>query len=118
MYIDDKLPKNIVLSWLNIRPLLKQFNHSKKYELKKNDLISHLKNIQKYFRLHDLQIENDYVIRAIGSKIDLDRFYENADTELVIDELIKISKPNLDIKTLFIWPEAIIPNMVKYSATK
>lgn len=62
MYIDDKLPKNIVLSWLNIRPLLKQFNQSKKYELKKNDLISHLKNIQKYFRLHDLQIENDYVI--------------------------------------------------------
>tara|TARA_B110000037_G_scaffold189454_1_gene221689 strand:- start:259 stop:1173 length:915 start_codon:yes stop_codon:yes gene_type:complete len=56
-------------------------------------------------------IENDYIIRAIGSKIDLDRFYENADTELVIDELIKISKPNLDIKTLFIWPEGIIPNI-------
>ena len=55
-------------------------------------------------------IQNDYVIRAIGSNIDLDRFYGNIDTESVIDELINISKPDLETKTLFIWPEGIIPN--------
>jgi len=56
-------------------------------------------------------IQNDYVIRAIGSNVDLDRFYGNSDTTLVINELIELSEPNLDIKTLFIWPEGIIPNI-------
>ena len=55
-------------------------------------------------------IQNDYVIRAIGSNIDLDRFYRNIDTESVIDDLINISKPDLEKKILFIWPEGIIPN--------
>ena len=56
-------------------------------------------------------IQNDYVIRAIGSSIGLDRFYGNTDTTSVIDELIELSEPDLDIKTLFIWPEGIIPNI-------
>jgi len=56
-------------------------------------------------------IQNDYVIRAIGSNVDLDRFYGNSDTTLVINELIELSEPNLDTKTLFIWPEGIIPNI-------
>jgi apolipoprotein N-acyltransferase len=58
-------------------------------------------------------IQNDYVIRAIGSNIDLDRFYGNTDTVSVIDELIKLSEPNLDNQTLFIWPEGIIPNITQ-----
>ena len=64
----------------------------------------------KSFQSLDL-IENDYVIRAVGSKIDLDRFYGNTETGLVIDELIKLSEPDPGIKTLFIWPEGIIPNI-------
>ena len=64
----------------------------------------------KSFQSLDL-VENDYVIRAIGSKIGLNRFYENTESALVINELIKLSKPDLDIKTLFIWPEGIIPNI-------
>ena len=51
------------------------------------------------------------MIRAVGSKIDLDRFYGNTETGLVIDELIKLSEPDPGIKTLFIWPEGIIPNI-------
>ncbi len=56
-------------------------------------------------------IKNDYIIRAISSKIDLDRFYVNSDTESVIKELIEISQPDLDTKTIFLWPEGIIPNI-------
>ena len=56
-------------------------------------------------------VKNDYVIRAIGSKIHLNRFYGNIDAASVIDELIELSEPNLDTKTLFIWPEGIIPNI-------
>jgi apolipoprotein N-acyltransferase len=56
-------------------------------------------------------IKNDYVIRALGSNIDLNRFYGNIDTVSVIDELIELSKPDLMTKTLFIWPEGIIPNI-------
>jgi apolipoprotein N-acyltransferase len=54
---------------------------------------------------------NDYVIRAIGTKINLDRFYGNTDTGEAITELIKISQPDKETKTIFLWPEGIIPNI-------
>ncbi len=56
-------------------------------------------------------IENDFVIRAIGSKIDLERFYGNSDTISVIEELVKISNPDPELKIVFLWPEGIIPNI-------
>ena len=55
-------------------------------------------------------IKLDYKIRAIKSNISLDRFYSNINPVLVIQELIKISKPNSKEKTIFIWPEGIIPD--------
>ncbi len=54
--------------------------------------------------------KNDYIIRAIGSKISLERFYENSSTTDVINELVKLSQPESNVKTIFIWPEGIIPN--------
>ena len=54
--------------------------------------------------------ENDYLIRAIGSNIKLDRFYGNIDPTSVINELIDLSEPDLNTKTLFVWPEGIIPS--------
>ncbi len=56
-------------------------------------------------------INNDYLIRVIGSNIDLERFYGNSDTANVINELIEISEPDLETKTIFLWPEGIIPNI-------
>ncbi len=63
-----------------------------------------------YFESIDVK-SNDYVIRSIGSKIDLERFYGNSDTTAVINELIELSQPDLETKTIFIWPEGIIPNI-------
>ncbi len=54
--------------------------------------------------------ENPYIIRVISSNISLNRFYDNSQTEEVIKELIKLSSPELDKKTFFLWPEGIIPN--------
>ena len=56
-------------------------------------------------------VKNEYVIRTIGTKINLDRFYGNSDTAEVINELIKISQPDKNTKTVFLWPEGIIPNV-------
>ena len=53
----------------------------------------------------------DYKIRVIGSNISLDRFYENIDTGSVIQDLINLSNPNIKDKTIFIWPEGILPNI-------
>ncbi len=66
----------------------------------------------KSFQSLDL-IQNDHVIRAVGSKIDLSRFYGETDTVSVINELIELSEPDLNTKTLFLWPEGIIPNINK-----
>tara|TARA_S200000501_G_scaffold242059_1_gene226767 strand:- start:134 stop:1678 length:1545 start_codon:yes stop_codon:yes gene_type:complete len=55
----------------------------------------------------------DYKIRAVGSNIGLNRFYSDMNTISVIKELIKISEPKSSHKTVFIWPEGIIPNIIK-----
>ena len=54
--------------------------------------------------------KNPYVIRAIASNISLDRFYDDTPAETVINELVKLSLPEKDKKTFFLWPEGIIPN--------
>ena len=57
------------------------------------------------------EIIYDYKLRAIGSNISLDRFYLSNNPVLIIEELIEISNPNFDEKTIFIWPEGILPNV-------
>ena len=52
----------------------------------------------------------NYKLRIIGSNVDLNRFYQNVDTISIIEELIRISKPNLNDKTIFVWPEGILPD--------
>ncbi len=54
--------------------------------------------------------ENPFTIRIIGSNISLERFYDNAQTENIINELILLSLPEKERKILFVWPEGIIPN--------
>ncbi len=58
-----------------------------------------------------LEINYNHKIRVIGSNISLDRFYKNIDTVSVIQDLIKISDPNLNEKTIFVWPEGIFPDI-------
>ena len=57
--------------------------------------------------------EYDYKIRAIGSNITLDRFYKNIDSLSVIKDLIMISNPIADKKTIFVWPEGILPGILQ-----
>ena len=66
-----------------------------------------------YKKKFDVAKKNDYEykIRIIGSNIGLERFYENVDSSLVIQDLIKISNPDLGKKTIFIWPEGILPGI-------
>ena len=47
-------------------------------------------------------INYEYKVRAIGSNISLDRFYSNIDSVSVINELIDISQPIKDDKTIFV----------------
>ncbi len=53
----------------------------------------------------------EYKIRVIGSNISLDRFYLDIYTLSIIEDLIKLSNPKKDEKTIFIWPEGVLPNM-------
>ena len=57
------------------------------------------------------KVINDFNVRVIGSNISIDRFYFNVNSVLVIEELIKISNPNTNQKTIFIWPEGILPEI-------
>ena len=67
----------------------------------------------KYNSLADKNL--NYKLRIIGSNVELNRFYQNVDTISIIEELIKISKPNLNDKTIFVWPEGILPEISQES---
>ena len=56
-------------------------------------------------------VSYDYKVRAIGSNISLDRYYSNIDPVSVINDLINISEPERDEKTIFVWPEGILPDI-------
>ncbi len=55
----------------------------------------------------------NYKIRVISSNVDIDRFYKDVDPISVINDLIKISSPQSNEKTIFIWPEGILPDISK-----
>jgi apolipoprotein N-acyltransferase len=53
----------------------------------------------------------DYKVRVVGSNINIDRFYSNVEPISVINDLIKISNPVANEKTVFVWPEGILPDI-------
>ncbi len=53
----------------------------------------------------------DYKVRVIASNIGLEKFYSNIDPEKIIQDLIKISNPTTNEKTIFVWPEGTIPGI-------
>ena len=55
----------------------------------------------------------DYKIRIIGSNISLDRFYDEIDPTSIIKELVSLSDPEPDEKTVFVWPEGILPGITQ-----
>ena len=57
--------------------------------------------------------KHNYKIRVISSKISIDRFYNDIEPVSVIEDLIKISSPENNKKTIFIWPEGILPEISK-----
>ena len=70
--------------------------------------------LQKLEKFNDIVIDkHDYKIRVISSKISIDRFYNNIEPKSVIEDLVKISSPQNNEKTIFIWPEGILPEISK-----
>ncbi len=57
--------------------------------------------------------KHDYKIRVISSKISIERFYDDIEPVSVIEDLIKISSPEKSERTIFIWPEGILPEISK-----
>ncbi len=55
----------------------------------------------------------EYKLRVISSNVSIDRFYNDTDPISVINDLIKISSPQKNEKTIFIWPEGILPDISK-----
>ena len=70
----------------------------------------HGSSYKETFNASDI-VNYEYKVRVIGSNIGLDRFYSNIDPVPVIRELIDISQPTGDDKTIFVWPEGIIPDV-------
>jgi len=50
----------------------------------------------------------DFKIKIISPKISIDRFFEPNNEEILIKELIGLSKPNITNKTIFIFPEGAL----------
>ena len=66
-------------------------------------------NLEKFNKVESERL--NYKIRILSSNINIDRFYNNINPVLAIEELIAISSPKKNEKTIFIWPEGIIPGI-------
>ena len=64
--------------------------------------VENFKNLKK----NDLPIE----IKILSTNVPIERFYSNVDEEKILEYLINLSNPSFNKKTIFIWPEGIIPN--------
>ena len=64
------------------------------------------KRIEKFSKVEDQVLESKIVI--VSPKIQLNRYFSNESPINKIDEIIKISSPEPNIKTLFIFPEGIL----------
>ena len=53
----------------------------------------------------------NFVIKIISPKIDIRRYFENESPESIIQELVNLSQPNSEERTLFIFPEGIFSNI-------
>ena len=63
--------------------------------------------------------ENNFIIKIISPKIGIERFYYTENEEEILQSLIKLSKPNNEVKTIFVWPEGVfndteLKNLKKY----
>ena len=54
--------------------------------------------------------DNNFLIKIISPKIRIERFYYTENEEEIIENLIKLSKPNKEVKTIFVWPEGVFNN--------
>lgn len=52
---------------------------------------------------------NNYKFSILSSNISLDRYYSNSNEEEIINELIFLSNPVKNEKTIFVWPEGLFP---------
>jgi len=69
---------------------------------------------QRLEKFNNIEADNlNYKIRVISSNVSIDRFYKDTDPISVINDLIKISSPQNNEKTIFIWPEGILPDISK-----
>ena len=57
------------------------------------------------------KINLNFVVKIISPKIDINRFFQNEAPEKIINDLIKLSKPNKLEKTFFIFPEGVLSNV-------
>ena len=54
---------------------------------------------------------HDYKVRIVSPNVKLNRFYSNKDEREIINELIYLSNPVAEEKTIFVWPEGIISDV-------
>ena len=68
---------------------------------------------------HSSYKKNNFVIKIVSPKINIQRFYYEENEEEILKGLVKLSRPNKETKTLFVWPEGIfihtdLNNLKKY----
>ena len=57
------------------------------------------------------KIDLDFTVKIIAPKININRYFQNENTNELLSELIKISEPNPSNKTIFIFPEGILSSI-------
>ena len=55
--------------------------------------------------------KHDFIIKIISPNIDLKEFLKSENNDVIIKKLIELSNPQVDQKTIFIWPEGMLQSV-------
>jgi len=55
--------------------------------------------------------KHDFIIKIISPNIDLKEFLKSENNDVTIKKLIELSNPQVDQKTIFIWPEGMLSSI-------
>jgi len=65
--------------------------------------------IERYKHKDNIKISN--TLKLVSPKIEIDRFFEDEESPIILNELVKLSDPNPLKNTIFIFPEGILTSV-------
>ena len=61
LFLSGEVNEKIILNWVNVKPVVKEYNLKKNQFLDKNQCVIHLENLKNYYKIRNLKVDIEYL---------------------------------------------------------